>query len=299
MRALALSRIAILAAAATSPGGTAQAQPSTDAKPTTPVYTSCGTLDVGTQTRITLAAHPQVATRLVFPSPIADQSNSAPTLWDDFPQPTGDSTAMWVRPKTTTIAGATVGVSVVTADGRSYDFVFNNSDTIPTTSCWTIVDSRPVPGAADRLQSLENERVALTNERRRLEIEREDQRRRTAQLNRQQQATINALSATAARQARDAITAFKYSVNTAYAWSYSQTPPPFEISAAYDDGRNTYVRILSDAYAAPAVVGIEGEETVALNYSYNDLTGVYEIQGLHRRIELRFSGILARVDRKL
>ncbi|MDR6293811.1 hypothetical protein E9232_006364 [Inquilinus ginsengisoli] len=294
MRALYLSIISIFATI-----GAAQAQPAAAAKATTPTYTSCGVLDVGGQLRITLPAHPQVATRLVFPSPIADQSNSAPTLWDDFPNPTGQSTALWVRPKTTTIAGSTVGVSVVTVDGRSYDFVFTNSDTVPETTCWTIADSRPNPGAADRLQALENERLALTNERRRLEIEREDQRRRTAQLNRQQQATINALSTTAAKQARDAITAFKYSVNTAYAWSYSETPPPFEISAAYDDGRNTYVRILSDAFTAPAVVGIEGDQTMALNYSYNDLTGVYEIQGLHRRIELRFAGILARIDRKL
>jgi hypothetical protein len=296
MRAIALLTTTILATIA---AGASQAQTGPAAKPTTPVYAACGTLDVGTQTRITLAAHPQVATRLIFPSPIADQSNAAPTLWDDFPQPTGESTALWVRPKTTTIAGATVGVSVVTADGRSYDFIFNNADTVPATSCWTIVDSRPVPGTADRLQELEGERVALTNERRRLQIEREDQRKRTADLNRQQQATISALSDTASKQARDAISAFKYSVNTSYSWGYSKLPPPFEISAAFDDGRNTYVRILSDAAGAPAVVAIQGDETMALNYSYDDLTGVYTIQGLHERIELRFAGILARVDRKL
>ncbi|TSD87027.1 hypothetical protein FFK22_019240 [Mycobacterium sp. KBS0706] len=277
--------------------GAAHAQTATS-RPAAPVYAACGTLNVDADLRITLSAHPQVATRVNFPSPIADVSNSAPSLWDDFTAPTGE-TSLWVRPKTTTIAGSTAGVSVLTQDGRSYDFVFEISPDVPATSCWAVADTRPIRGAADRLQELETERVALSNERRRLQIEREDQRRRTAALNRQQQATISALSDTAAKQARDAISAFKYSVNTSYSWGYSKVPPPFEISAAFDDGRNTYVRILSDAAGAPAVVAIQGDETMALNYAYDDLTGVYTIQGLHERIELRFAGILARVDRKL
>ncbi len=296
MRASALFTTAILA---TFAAGASQAQTApASAKPTDPVYAACGTLDVASDLRITLAAHPQVATRVNFPSPIADVSNSAPSLWDDFTAPTG-ARSLWVRPKTTTIAGSTAGVSVLTQDGRSYDFVFDIAGDGPPTTCWSVADTRTIPGTADRLQELESERVALTNERRRLQIEREDQRKRTADLNRQQQATISALSDTASKQARDAISAFKHSVNTSYSWGYSKLPPPFEISAAFDDGRNTYVRILSDAAGAPAVVAIQGDETMALNYSYDDLTGVYTIQGLHERIELRFAGILARVDRKL
>ena len=294
MRAIALITTVILSTIA---AGAADAQ-TAPTNSTAPIYAACGTLNVGGDLRITLSAHPQVATRVNFPSPIADVSNSAPSLWDDFTAPTG-ATSLWVRPKTTTLAGSTAGVSVLTQDGRSYDFVFEISPDVPATSCWAVADTRTIPGTADRLQELETERVALSNERRRLQIEREDQRRRTAALNRQQQATISALSDTAAKQARDAISAFKYSVNTSYSWGYSKVPPPFEISAAFDDGRNTYIRILSDAAGAPAVVAIQGEETMALNYSYDDLTGVYTIQGLYERIELRFAGILARVDRKL
>ena len=283
------ARSAQAAAAAEGPGVSA---PAAD-----PVYQACGDLVLDGHVRISLPAHPQVATHITFPGPIADSSNAAPELWDVFTAPTGGR-SLWVRPRTTTIAGTTVGVTAVGTDGRPYDFAFEVSREVPDTSCWTITDHRPVAAAAVRLDALDAEREALVAERRRLEIQIEDQRRRMDALDQARQREIEALSATAAEQARDAIDAFRYAVNTAYGWGYSQTPPPFEISAAYDDGRNTYIRILSDAFGAPAVVGIRGEEVQALNYSYDDLTGVYEIQGLHEVIELRFADVLARVERK-
>ena len=274
------------------PAGSAQVP-----TPTQPRYEACGVLKITDDQRITLPANAQVATRINFPSPLTDVSNSVPGLWDDFVAPTG-ATTFWARPRTTTAAGATAGVGLATEDGRAYDFVFEVAEAVPTTSCWTIADARPVPGMADRLQALENERSSLAAERQRLAVEREDQRQRTAALNRAQSARITALSDTAAKQARDAISAFKYTVTTAYSWSYSEKIPPFQISAAFDDGRSTYVRILSDAHGAPAVIGRQGEDVLALNYSYDDLTGVYTIQGLHDRIELRFGGVLAVVERK-
>lgn len=99
-------------------------------------------------------------------------------------------------------------------------------------------------------------------------------------------------------QARDAISAFKYTIHTTYDWEYSAATPDVIVSSVYDDGRRTYVRIENDAFGAPVVIGTNDRGTIGLNYRYDDLIGVYEIQGLYREMELRFDADRIVIRRK-
>jgi len=120
----------------------------------------------------------------------------------------------------------------------------------------------------------------------------------TEQAERDLERRYTAISEQARLQAGDAIEAFKYTVHTAYDWQYSQVPPQIVVDSVYDDGRRTYIRIANDAFGVPAVIGINRRGSIAINYRYNDLTGVYEIQGLFRSLELRFPDEKIVIERK-
>lgn len=267
--------------------GIAQAAAQTEPGPLEPV-SSCGQKVIRKTERLNIGAHMQAATRLTLPSNIVHKSNSAPALWDV--QTTREpSQYLWVRPKQTNNYEDVVGVSIVTEDGRGYDFVFQAYPDMPATTCWEIVDRRSPETQADLAQQLTQQQVALETERRRLRMAEADISSRLRSVDVNFQRTVQDIRREANDQARDVIAAFQYSINTAYDWEYSQSRPTVQLASAYDDGRRMYVRVTNDAYGVPSVVATgEKERITALTTAYNDLTGVLTIQGLYPELELRF-----------
>jgi hypothetical protein len=151
----------------------------------------------------------------------------------------------------------------------------------------------------ERLRAeLEEERKRLEELRTRAETATLLAKQSTEQAERDLELRYTAISEQARLQAGDAIEAFKYTVHTAYDWEYSEVPPQIVVDSVYDDGRRTYVRIANDAFGVPAVIGTNRRGSIALNYRYNDLTGVYEIQGLFHSLELRFPDEKIVIERK-
>ena len=151
----------------------------------------------------------------------------------------------------------------------------------------------------ERLRAeLAEERARLEELRTRAETATLLAKQSTEEAERNLELRYTAISEQARLQAGDAIEAFKYTVHTAYDWQYSQVPSQIVVDSVYDDGRRTYVRIANDAFGVPAVIGTNRRGSVALNYRYNDLTGVYEIQGLFHSLELRFPDEKIVIERK-
>jgi hypothetical protein len=252
-----------------------------------PRYEDCGELIVDQATRISLPANQKAAVRIEFPQNLKSLANSTPELWDAVSQESGDR-YLWARPKTATKTGDTTSVTAVGLDGRTYDFLFQAVKDTPPTTCWAVVDNRPSQPVVDAQRALDSERARTAEERNRLAALMATIADKDRQATEQRKDIYRAINDQAQEQARDAIDAFKYTVYTAYDWSYSDDKPTVQVSAVYDDGRSTFIRIANDAFGLPVVVAINGEKPQVLTYEYDDLTGVYRLHGLHRQLELRF-----------
>lgn len=262
-----------------------------------PPTSACGEKVIEKSERLNIGAHIQVHTKLTLPSKIQHIANSAPSLWDITS--TGQSSRhLWVRPKKTASYDDKVGVSIVTENGRNYNFVFQAYPSPPDVTCWNIVDNRQGEELAAVSASLQSERASLALERRRVEIARQDTAVRFAEAKAQFSKDTDNIKRQATDQARDAIRAFQYSINTGYDWEYSQTVPTVRVASVYDDGRRTFIRITNDAFGVPAIVALQGGDTVALTFSYDDLIGVFTVQGLYDVMELRAGNEKIKLSRR-
>lgn len=225
-------------------------------------------------TRETVQAHINVGTRIQFPAAIKTFQVDTPGLWDV----SAKEDSLFVRPKTGDINAAATGISVFLITGRKYDFVARRSDDIPH-RCVLVAALPGDPSAGSNLAAM---KAARPQSLRSVAKPSNDSlmvaAQQVAEMRRQMEA-----------QARDRIKEFQYAINTRYVWAGSgkSTDAQNLIDAVYDDGRFTYVRITTSAFGLPAVAGILGDKDVLLQYSYDDLTGVFTVQGLYDRLRVR------------
>lgn len=225
-------------------------------------------------TRETVQAHINVGTRIQFPATIKTFQVDTPGLWDV----SAKDDSLFVRPKTGDINAAATGISVFLITGRKYDFVARRSEDIPH-RCVLVAALPGDPSASSALASVkatrpQSLRPVMKPSNDSLMVAGQQ----VAEMRRQMEA-----------QARDRIKEFQYAINTRYAWAGGGKSADAQnlIDAVYDDGRFTYVRITTSAFGLPAVAGILGDKDVLLQYSYDDLTGVFTVQGLYDRLRVR------------
>lgn len=100
------------------------------------------------------------------------------------------------------------------------------------------------------------------------------------------------------QQARDRIKEFQSSISTRYKWAGDNADDRYLVSAVYDDGRFTYVRVSTSAFGLPSLSGLlDGKDTI-VQYDYDDLTGVYTIQGLFDRLRLKLGTHAVNIKRE-
>lgn len=251
--------------------------------------TACRPMIVPFGTRGTIEANINVATRLEFPVTVRRVEVSTPALWDA----TYAEHSAWVRPKTQVAVAGQTGLTVFLVNGRTLDFLVNASSTVPP-SCVLVVEppqpaaAQPSPAsppqqaprtpeeaAGDREAAAARARAASASATRRRASEDARLAERFAAMRRQVE-----------QQAMDRIKQFQHSIDTNYTWGGSGRGDQYLVQAVYDDGRFTYVRIKTDAFGVPAITGrVNGADTL-LQYTYDDLTGVFTIQGLFDRLNL-------------
>lgn len=236
---------------------------------------ACRAMTLPPGTRETVLAHINVGTRVQFPTAIKTFQVDTPGLWDV----SAKDDSLFVRPKTADAKAAATGISVFLITGRKYDFIARRSDDIPH-RCVLVAafPGDPLPG-----QTLSAAKAAQPPSfRAEARQPREAQIAAAAQQLAEMRRQIEA-------QARDRIKEFQYAINTRYAWAGSGKSSDDQnlIDAVYDDGRFTYIRITTSAFGLPAVAGVLGDRDVLLQYSYDDLTGVFTVQGLYDRLRVR------------
>lgn len=277
-----MNRLPLLAAALMLPTTIAAAEPSADeaapAAANPPVQAAslaaCRAILLPPGTRETVQAHINVGTRIQFPAAIKTFQVDTPGLWDV----SAKEDSLFVRPKTGDANAAATGISVFLITGRKYDFVARRSDDIPH-RCVLVTEVPADPVAGSNLAALKAARQPPPRSvMKPSDYAQVQAGQQLAEMRRQMEA-----------QARDRIKEFQYAINTRYAWAGSgkSTDDQNLIDAVYDDGRFTYVRITTSAFGLPAVAGVLGDKDVLLQYSYDDLTGVFTVQGLYDRLRVR------------
>lgn len=122
------------------------------------------------------------------------------------------------------------------------------------------------------------------------------------QLKQQQDAEagrIARLRSQISQQATDKIKTFQYSLYTKYELHGEDSHDDQRlVSAVYDDGRFTYVRISTTAFGLPILTGLIGGDDAALQYEYDDLTGTMIVHGLFDHIRVKLGTHLIDVDRQ-
>lgn len=288
------------------PGG--QGTAATDAAPQAPTGTgripgapapsgqasvsACRPMIVPFGTRGTIEANVNVSTRLQFPGTVRRVEVSTPALWDA----TYAEHSAWVRPKTTVALAGQTGLSVFLENGRTYDFLVNASPTVPA-SCVLVVEP-PKPVAAQSAPAAAPQQVPRTPEEAagaagdreaaaaRARAASAAATRRRASEDARLAERFAAMRRQVEQQAMDRIKQFQHSIDTNYTWGRSGRGDRHLVQAVYDDGRFTYVRIKTDAFGVPAITGrVNGSDTL-LQYTYDDLTGVFTIQGLFDKLNL-------------
>jgi len=230
-------------------------------------------------TRETIQAAVTVGTRIQFPGAIKTFQVDTPGLWDG----TAKDDSLFIRPKTTEAAATTTGVSVFLANGRKYDFVVERSEALPN-RCVLVTD---YPGGT-AAEASPTHRLRRAAEPAPAPVPTELLAHQQAQYAEQLAEMRRQVEA----QARDRIKAFQYAINTRYAWAGSEATPDERelVSAVYDDGRFTYVRIATSAFGLPSLSARLDDQDVLVQYSYDDLTGVFTVQGLFDRLKVRLGG---------
>lgn len=237
-------------------------------------------------TRETIQANPNVSTRIQFPGRVTFRQVSTPGLWDSAME----GTSVWIRPtelQAPDVAGMT-GLTVFTEGGRTYDFLIGATAGVPP-SCVLVVDyPTPAPPAAAQQRGAPAARGG-SSQAERLEAQRRELEQQLSLLRRQ-----------VIQQAEDRIREFRYSVHTRYAWKAGRGDSDGTnlVTSVYDDGRFTYVRIATSAFGIPSVSGSLDGKDVLLQYEYDDLTGVFTVQGLYDRLRIRIGTHLIDVTRE-
>ncbi|MGE5515986.1 MAG: TrbG/VirB9 family P-type conjugative transfer protein [Bacteroidota bacterium] len=235
---------------------------------------ACRAILLPSGTRETVEAHINVGTRIQFPAAIKTFQVDTPGLWDV----SAKEDSLFVRPKTSDANAAATGISVFLVTGRKYDFVARRSEEIPH-RCVLVaaLPGEPPPGA-----TLATAKAVRPQPLRPVTKSSDYSQIATGQQLAEMRRQIEA-------QARDRIKEFQYAINTRYAWAGSGKSIDDQnlIDAVYDDGRFTYVRITTSAFGLPAVAGVLGDRDVLLQYGYDDLTGVFTVQGLYDRLRVR------------
>lgn len=249
--------------------------------------TACRPMIVPFGTRGTIDANVNVATRLQFPVTVRRVEVSTPALWDA----TYAEHSAWVRPKTTVSVAGQTGLTVFLENGRTFDFLVNASPTVPP-SCVIVVEppqpaAQPAPAPAPQQPPRAPEEVAGNREAAaRARAASAAAARRRASEDARLAERFAAMRRQVEQQAMDRIKQFQHSIDTNYEWGRGGRDERHLVQAVYDDGRFTYVRIKTDAFGVPAVTGrVNGADTL-LQYTYDDLTGVFTIQGLFDRLSL-------------
>jgi len=278
----------ILAALAVGSPAVAQQAPAAGAAPTgaarpplipeeAPPTTSCRHVRMLPDTQERASANVNVSTRLKFPGQVKTYEMSTPGLWDVGMK--GDS--VWIRPRIIDPAAAKTGLTVFLDNGRQYDFIVSQADELRDPSCIIVQDPPP---------------SAQTKGERQAREEAEQAERTIAQLNarldaeeKRQQALIRRMRSQVEQQATDRIKSFQQSINTKYSWKGGDDSADDQrlIDSVYDDGRFTYVRITTTAFGLPAIVGQLNNHDIVLQYTYEDLTGVFTILGLFDHLQVK------------
>jgi len=172
---------------------------------------------------------------------------------------------------------------VFLVSGRKYDFVARRSDDIPN-RCVLVAEFPTDPPASPPAAKPTGRRLApkpaaeAPDPSQLMATQQHAWGQQLAEMRRQIEA-----------QARDRIKEFQHSINTRYSWAGVGASPDDHnlIDAVYDDGRFTYVRITTSAFGLPSVAGTLDDKDVLVQYSYDDLTGVFTVQGLYDRLKVR------------
>lgn len=234
-----------------------------------------------------------VSAHLVFPLPIA-WAHVATSAWTEDHH----GNDLWVRPMQSTSLADTVGLTVAMQDGRRFDFTVKSVQT-PTSSCYLVI---PYPFLAPNAGSLTPEqlveaRQAAADMRRRQVAQAAAARRAEDQRHAQEEAAyqqrFDSMKAQVMQQAEDRIKQFQMALHTNYDW-----PDHNLITAVYDDGQTTYVRVARTGFGVPVINGKHEGQSVALQYDYDDLTGVYVIPGLFDKLSVTLGTNKIMVDRK-
>jgi hypothetical protein len=227
--------------------------------------------------RLAYKASPSIGLRLGFASKVAAVSNATPRLWDV----SSYERSVWIRPRTESTYGDRVGVTISLENGNYYDFIVVRSDSAsPSNSCVLIRD----PNIARRKKPVKN----TSNQGQSAQIE----------LLQTQKVAIEEIRRQTEKQASDQVRAFQYSINTSYVVTSKTKGLTQFISAAFDDGRTTYIRIKSTGYGLPTLTAKGQSRDQVLQYIYDDITGVYAIIGLFDTIQVKLGDNLILLQRK-
>lgn len=260
--------------------------PTAPAKPES-TLSLCRRITLPEGTREIVTASPNVAVRVKFPAKVKTYSVSVPGLWDAESK----EDSVLIRPKTPDAAAGETAVAVFTDTGRQYDLLVRLAPSgadIP--SCVIVADLVPPPAAASSApHRAAGPSKAVTELQRQLQETIANQNRQLAEMRSQVE-----------QQATDRIKAFEYSVNTRYDWSSTEAASPDDkhlISSVYDDGRFTYVRISTTAFGLPEMTGDLGGKATVLQYTYDDLTGVFTVQGLFDKLTVALADHVISISR--
>jgi len=252
------------------------------------------TIDLGKT--YTVSASKQIATRVRFLEPIQLYLVSAPTLWDvQFAD-----NHLWIRPLSDAAPGAKTGITVVLESGEEFDFTATK-DNNPPTQCYYVLDRanrlKGVQSGLDDGSEVGKLKEAYRNAT--TEAETAAAQARAAAVTRPAP-TISASASQAQvrfeaekiaggieKQASDVIRHFQMSIHTGYEWNEAINDRVV-VDSVYDDGRFTYVRVNSGGFGAPAVFGVnKDDDAYVVDYNYDDLTGVYRLNGLYDAMRVR------------
>lgn len=242
-----------------------------------------------------VVSHTALGTRLRFPGTIDQAVTSLPNeAWSV--EKRGPN--IWVRPKFgEDLAQETsmVGVSVVLEGGDEYDFMVQATEETDT-SCYIIVDEKTALANLD----LSQERRELAQLKADYEARLGDLSTREGEISARYKSKYEEAKRQIETQAYDAIEAFKYTINTAYTWSEADEGQPSQarVASVFDDGQFTYVRVTDVGFGVPIITARSGDKDYAVQYSYNDLTGVYQINGLFDRLHIKIDESVIEIERR-
>lgn len=238
-----------------------------------------------------IISSPTAAAHLKFPVPVKLVNLTNPQLWDE----THDETDVWIRGKTLEPIGATSGNTIKLVDGTTVNLVVKNRS--QSGLCYQFIPENQVRTALNVSDELVVQKEQLEVATKAALDERRSYVARGEQLETAYRNALAKAQNQLALQANDAIESFKQKIHTAY--DVGRTPgSPFTVTAAYDDGLFTYIRINTTNFGAPSVTKLKGGKNLMVDYSFNDMSGVYTIPGLHNELAVTLDDAMIVIKRK-